>query len=781
MFDDLEITLTAAEPTAGMNVTIRYNNETQLGAFRLSAVENAIAGLNVALDLGQPPDADLWKSAGGALFDELLSGDLIRLYAQATAPGRQARLRFMSHVPELLRIPWEYLYDRQQERPVALHPDRSLVRSLAVPGRKPVAVDGLLRVLVMLSEPADLPRLDVAGEWRNVENATATAAIELIRIEPTYEALQGALRQHQPHIFHFVGHGRFAETAQQGVLYFQQADGNAVRCPAEQLALLLTGCESLRLALLNACHGATPGNRSAFAGVAQKLIQQGVPAVIAMQAPILDTDALAFSQEFYRALADGYPLEAAVGEGRKRIADRSTAWGVPALYFQGSEPFALPKLDDWQKAARLWSRRERLTADPTWTEALVAQVLQLDPTHAEAQVWQQQARNRAEAQRLYNTAAPLRQQQAWRELHRTLAKVEELAPNLLDTRSQLAEVLGKLPDRTYLPPVAGQRHLIQPLLNALRAGRFVPFLGWDAVRIGRPPADGWVSGQYAPDSDETARELLNRLRLGGATGAVDGALLRTAQIVMLQQGKSILYDLIDELYDAVYPPTILHRLLAELPQRLARRALPKRANWRMVIFSTAIDDLMERAFAAANQPYHCFIYRPPTLVRGAVQEGRFVHLPPGVTDLSSAAELSAPDRKPNAYTDHDRDRQPVLVKLCGLRSTGKADGVILTEDHYLNYLPNNTIFDLLPATLLQQVVDRSFVFFGCSSQEWHFRLLWQRLKYQNSRQHGLSWPILATHDPLETKFWHNLDDEIEPLTIDPVDVAALINEWLEEA
>jgi len=319
MFADLEIIITAPEPTTGANVTLRYGNTTAFGVFRLSAVAEPVAQLNAALVQGMPP-AQLWQETGRALFDELFRGDLLRLYAQATAPGQQVRLRLISHAPDLLAVPWEYLYDG---RPIALDRERSLVRSLAVPGRKPVAVDAALRALVMISDPADLTRLDVASEWANLVNATATTAIDLIPIEPTDAALQSALRQHQPHIFHFVGHGHFDETTQQGLLYFQKPDGNATACPAERLATLLSGCDTVRLALLNACQGATPGGRSAFAGVAQQLIQQGLPAVIAMQAPIFDSDALAFSQEFYRALADGYPLEAAVGEGRKRMAEHS--------------------------------------------------------------------------------------------------------------------------------------------------------------------------------------------------------------------------------------------------------------------------------------------------------------------------------------------------------------------------------------------------------------------------------------------------------------------------
>ena len=231
MFADLELIITAPEPTTGANVTLRYGNTTAFGVFRLSAVAEPVVQLNATLAQGMPP-AQLWQETGRALFDELFRGDLLRLYAQATAPGQQVRLRLISHAPDLLAVPWEYLYDAQ---PIALDRDRSLVRSLAVLGRKPVAVDAALRVLVMISDPADVTRLDVATEWANLVNATATADIDLIPIEPTDAALQSALRQHQPHIFHFVGHGHFDETTQQGLLYFQKPDGTAAPCPAERL------------------------------------------------------------------------------------------------------------------------------------------------------------------------------------------------------------------------------------------------------------------------------------------------------------------------------------------------------------------------------------------------------------------------------------------------------------------------------------------------------------------------------------------------------------------
>jgi hypothetical protein len=769
MFEDLELIITATEPTVGENVTLRYGNTTAFGSFRLSAVAEQVAQLNAALAGGMPPST-LWQATGRALFAELFSGDLLRLYAQATAPGQQLRLRLISHAPDLLAVPWEYLYDG---RPIALDRERSLVRSLAVPGRKPVAVDATLRVLVLISDPADLTRLDVAAEWTNLVNATATAAIDLIRIEPTDAALQSALRQHQPHIFHFVGHGTFDDARQTGLLYLQKPDGNAAPCPAERLATLLSGCDTVRLALLNACQGATPGGRSAFAGVAQQLIQQGLPAVIAMQAPILDSDALAFSQEFYRALADGYPLEAAVGEGRKRIAEHSTAWGVPALYFQGSEPFALPLLTNAQKAERLWQRVQGAT--DAHRRQLLEAALALDPNHAGAQAALTRLSAETEADHLYAAVVAYMDNEQWRDAHRVLEQIQKLVPNFRDTLARLSEVLGKLPAPP--PPVSAteeaQVAAYRPILNALQEGRLTLFLGDELGQIGRPPGDRWVAGLYPPNADDAARALSLYLPtdLQG-----EGSLLQMAQYTQLLDGDYALYDRLSKLYEGNFAPTMLHGLLAALPARLAAKGYPKAGKWRYILFSTALDDLLERAFVAAGQPYHLFAYRPRFVDDdGVIQIERFLHFPP-VDPPQAATDEPAEVLEPNKYTAHDSDNHPIIVKLCGRRVTTEPDSVAVTEDHYMNYVSAEKSPAVLPTTLLNQVKRNNFLFFGHSLQPWHLRLLWQRLRLPGGDRQP-KWAIVPALSRIEEKFWQS--QRIEPIVAQPEGVVAYVNDWLE--
>jgi SAM-dependent methyltransferase len=73
--------------------------------------------------------------------------------------------------------------------------------------------------------------------------------------------------------------------------------------------------------------------------VAQTLVQQGLAAVIAMQFEVSDIAAITLANEFYGALADGYPIEAAVAEARKAIfnAGNDTEWATPVLYLRATD------------------------------------------------------------------------------------------------------------------------------------------------------------------------------------------------------------------------------------------------------------------------------------------------------------------------------------------------------------------------------------------------------------------------------------------------------------
>ncbi len=115
-------------------------------------------------------------------------------------------------------------------------------------------------------------------------------------------------------------------------------DGRRRPVSGQDLGTLLHDHRSLRLVILNSCEGARSSPTDPFAGAAQSLVQQGIPAVIAMQFEITDEAAITLSHEFYSALADGYAVDTALGEARKAIfaGGNEVEWGTPVLYMRST-------------------------------------------------------------------------------------------------------------------------------------------------------------------------------------------------------------------------------------------------------------------------------------------------------------------------------------------------------------------------------------------------------------------------------------------------------------
>jgi formylglycine-generating enzyme required for sulfatase activity len=91
------------------------------------------------------------------------------------------------------------------------------------------------------------------------------------------------------------------------------------------------------------------------------LARRGVPAVLAMQYEITEKAAIEFARAFYEALADGWPVDAAVAEGRKAIrlaADNTVEWGTPVLWMPAPERDWRPEEAEleWPEEVAQWEQ-----------------------------------------------------------------------------------------------------------------------------------------------------------------------------------------------------------------------------------------------------------------------------------------------------------------------------------------------------------------------------------------------------------------------------------------
>lgn len=293
------------------------------------------------------PDVEAAKRFGGQLFRTVFTGELLSQLrssidrAHERGHGLRLRLR-LKNVPDLGELPWEFLYDTEQDHFIATSTMTPMVRYLDLPQSvSTLRVRAPLRVLVVLAGPRNLPSLDAEGEWERLKKALgpleASGAIVLERLpDGTLPTLRRRARQEPFHILHFVGHGGFDEIAGDGVLHFENITGLSDPIPGQMLGNILRDHETLRLAVLNACEGARQSNQNPFSGVAQSLCQQRMPAVIAMQFEISDDAAKTFAEEFYGAIADGLPVDAAVSEARKALYSGryGQEWATPVLYMR---------------------------------------------------------------------------------------------------------------------------------------------------------------------------------------------------------------------------------------------------------------------------------------------------------------------------------------------------------------------------------------------------------------------------------------------------------------
>ena len=289
------------------------------------------------------------RSLGSTLFDALIKDDVGTVFysARSAASERDRGLRItlrLSGSPELMRLPWEFLYKRP--RFIAQSTSTPVVRALDIDSAlRPQKVRLPLRILAMVSSPAGYPELDADVERRNLERALAgPRQAGLVEVTWLDRATLGELgrRIAEPdeiHVLHYIGHGAYNEATESGVLVLETPQGRAHDVSGEEVGAKLQDETSLRLVVLNACEGARSSHVDPFSGVAASLVNFDIPAVIGMQFEITDDAAIAFSESLYTGLARGLPIDAALAPARRAIigAMLPTEFGTPVLFLRDGD------------------------------------------------------------------------------------------------------------------------------------------------------------------------------------------------------------------------------------------------------------------------------------------------------------------------------------------------------------------------------------------------------------------------------------------------------------
>ncbi len=313
--------------------------------------------LSLKLIESRQTDSDLLKALGNELYQALFPTK-IHSRLQATIAGAQAnnyevRLRLVFDSPELAALPWEFLYDEATNTFLANNTQTVLSRYVDVPlqKRELKAASQPLKVLLVISSPSNLAKLDVAGEESLICDALAkhidSGTIELdVLPEATIRNINQKLREKPYDVFHFIGHGKFENN--KGYIALVDTDGKYKLLDDEGFANAFLGNRSIGLAVLNSCQGGAVSSNQAFAGIAPNLVRRGIPAVVAMQYEILDTTAKLFADEFYRTLALGWPVDAAIQTTRNAISMEvgldKPDFATPVLYMRATDGMKISHL-----------------------------------------------------------------------------------------------------------------------------------------------------------------------------------------------------------------------------------------------------------------------------------------------------------------------------------------------------------------------------------------------------------------------------------------------------
>jgi CHASE2 domain-containing sensor protein len=257
--------------------------------------------------------------------------------------GLRIRLQLDEANADVAAMPWEYIYRGIDKCFLASRVVTPVVRFLEV-GMPLRRLEAKLPLSMLVVVPAaDDLNVDLEIDLLDEALAEMTGNVEMTVLQGfvTPERLGGELAKRAFDVLHFIGHADFDGAT--ATLRFNDSGGRRQDLDHKAFAKLIRNEMSLKLVVLNSCKGAALSSSVAFVGMAPSLVAAGVPAVVAMQFPIRDDEALCFVKSFYGALFAGEDrgsIDFAISTARNALEVKfagGRALGLPALFMRYEE------------------------------------------------------------------------------------------------------------------------------------------------------------------------------------------------------------------------------------------------------------------------------------------------------------------------------------------------------------------------------------------------------------------------------------------------------------
>jgi len=297
----------------------------------------------------------LIKGIGRDLYRDIFSSHrrAHNAYIAASASSEVLSLCFEAS-REFLGVPLELLYSDEVANCLSLlHPMSRFVNG-AVPQNRALSPEVLsqlkerLRVLVITSDTRrPIALIDQIGEEiESLLGAHDSVQVKLIPTDKaTYATVRQEIQQCPYHIVHYVGHGQFEENSpEQSRLFFWEGpnrSGEVLPLTGAELSLLLKD-SNVRLFHLSCCEGMRTGATvdlldDNYLGVADGIIQAGVPSVLGFRWPVSADSARKLALDFCESLLKYGSPERALLDARRGLAMSgldNPDWASPVLVVQ---------------------------------------------------------------------------------------------------------------------------------------------------------------------------------------------------------------------------------------------------------------------------------------------------------------------------------------------------------------------------------------------------------------------------------------------------------------
>ena len=302
------------------------------------------------IEKGQTNDV-LLKQFGRWLYELIFPTQIDKHFNVTEAAAGQikqlVRIRLTIEPDVLAQLPWEFVYREEAGYYLATNPSTVLSHYLDLPLAQGTVRghQGPLHMLTIISNPKVLTEVDTDSWERVVRTALIkplTEGILTLKTVPhaTFENIRDALLEHPPDIVQFVGHGIYENG--KGNLALVDDAGGAWVIDDERFAAIFAGVrDRLGLVCLATCESARSDSPKSFVGIAPRIVQRGVPAVVAMRYPVSMSTAAVFLEDFYKNLAARKPVDWAVQSARNAIAIKgglgNREFATPVLFMRAKD------------------------------------------------------------------------------------------------------------------------------------------------------------------------------------------------------------------------------------------------------------------------------------------------------------------------------------------------------------------------------------------------------------------------------------------------------------